>query len=142
MDGDCKAKLADGTVVEIEAGASLFTDPISDRETAFSIIDRGGKITRAGTAVAQRYQANGLRCEAMAVLTCPKPIPLGELVIDSGPEAKDTVRLKPLKSVYKRLAQPKRYFPWTQIYVFPKESFHYPPLMDPPCPGLAAIRKR
>ncbi|GFW77437.1 transposable element Tcb1 transposase [Trichonephila clavipes] len=30
MDGDCKAKLADGTVVEIEAGASLFTDPISD----------------------------------------------------------------------------------------------------------------
>ncbi|GFY08717.1 hypothetical protein TNCV_5006301 [Trichonephila clavipes] len=30
MDGDCKAKLAAGTVVEIEAGASLFTDPISD----------------------------------------------------------------------------------------------------------------
>ncbi|GFS75979.1 transposon Tf2-9 polyprotein [Trichonephila clavipes] len=30
MDGDCKAKLAAGTVVEIEAGGSLFTDPISD----------------------------------------------------------------------------------------------------------------
>ncbi|GFV32503.1 integrase catalytic domain-containing protein [Trichonephila clavipes] len=30
MNGDCKAKLAAGTVVEIEAGASLFTDPISD----------------------------------------------------------------------------------------------------------------
>ncbi|GFX47474.1 hypothetical protein TNCV_618331 [Trichonephila clavipes] len=30
MDGDCKAKLADGTVVEFEAGASLFTDPISN----------------------------------------------------------------------------------------------------------------
>ncbi|GFT52628.1 uncharacterized protein TNCV_3765311 [Trichonephila clavipes] len=45
------------------------------RETIFSIIVRGGKITRAGPAVAQRYQANGSRCEAMAVLTCPKPIP-------------------------------------------------------------------
>ncbi|GFU19517.1 hypothetical protein TNCV_4371861 [Trichonephila clavipes] len=30
MNGDCKTKLAAGTVVEIEAGASLFTDPISD----------------------------------------------------------------------------------------------------------------
>ncbi|GFW14272.1 hypothetical protein TNCV_3548611 [Trichonephila clavipes] len=30
MDGYCKAKLAAGTVVEIEAGVSLFTDPISD----------------------------------------------------------------------------------------------------------------
>ncbi|GFU44890.1 hypothetical protein TNCV_4234261 [Trichonephila clavipes] len=30
MNGDCKAKLADGTVVGFEAGASLFTDPISD----------------------------------------------------------------------------------------------------------------
>ncbi|GFX28312.1 hypothetical protein TNCV_1125661 [Trichonephila clavipes] len=30
MDGDCKAKLAAGTVVEIEAGGSLFTDLISD----------------------------------------------------------------------------------------------------------------
>ncbi|GFU68504.1 hypothetical protein TNCV_323821 [Trichonephila clavipes] len=29
MNGECKAKLAAGTV-EIEAGASLFTDPISD----------------------------------------------------------------------------------------------------------------
>ncbi|GFX57386.1 hypothetical protein TNCV_3138051 [Trichonephila clavipes] len=32
MDGDCKAKLAAGTVVEIEAGVSLFTDPISDEK--------------------------------------------------------------------------------------------------------------
>ncbi|GFV97387.1 hypothetical protein TNCV_2038971 [Trichonephila clavipes] len=31
MDGDCKAKLAAGTV-GFEAGVSLFTDPISDRE--------------------------------------------------------------------------------------------------------------
>ncbi|GFT47027.1 putative transposable element [Trichonephila clavipes] len=30
MNGDCKTKLAAGTVVEIEAGASLFTDPNSD----------------------------------------------------------------------------------------------------------------
>ncbi|GFW83918.1 hypothetical protein TNCV_857011 [Trichonephila clavipes] len=30
MNGDCKTKLAVGKVVEIEAGASLFTDPISD----------------------------------------------------------------------------------------------------------------
>ncbi|GFV83521.1 hypothetical protein TNCV_985531 [Trichonephila clavipes] len=30
MNGDCKTKLAAGTVVEIEARASLFTDPISD----------------------------------------------------------------------------------------------------------------
>ncbi|GFY35805.1 hypothetical protein TNCV_4841821 [Trichonephila clavipes] len=32
MNGDCKTKLAAGTVVEIEAGASLFTDPISDHQ--------------------------------------------------------------------------------------------------------------
>ncbi|GFX78894.1 hypothetical protein TNCV_3911831 [Trichonephila clavipes] len=31
MDGDCKAKLAAGTV-GFEAGVSLFTDPISDIE--------------------------------------------------------------------------------------------------------------
>ncbi|GFY31843.1 hypothetical protein TNCV_4201511 [Trichonephila clavipes] len=30
MNGGCKAELAAGTVVEIEAGVSLFTDPISD----------------------------------------------------------------------------------------------------------------
>ncbi|GFX28277.1 hypothetical protein TNCV_1125311 [Trichonephila clavipes] len=29
---------------------------------------------------AQRYQANGSHCEAMAVLTCPKPIPQANLV--------------------------------------------------------------
>ncbi|GFX95582.1 hypothetical protein TNCV_4825971 [Trichonephila clavipes] len=29
---------------------------------------------------AQRYQANGSHCEAMAVLTCPKPIPKVYLV--------------------------------------------------------------
>ncbi|GFX48925.1 hypothetical protein TNCV_2797171 [Trichonephila clavipes] len=32
------------------------------------------------SAAAQRYQANGSHCEAMAVLTCPKPIPKAILV--------------------------------------------------------------
>ncbi|GFW31924.1 hypothetical protein TNCV_5040931 [Trichonephila clavipes] len=53
---------------------------VGQQQTAESVQGINNPVLKANSQgicsqAAQRYQANGSHCEAMAVLACPKPIP-------------------------------------------------------------------